>query len=166
VSFALECSALLFTKFRSAPAVKKPSFAVVPFDNANGPTACPAHLLHVGEDGTASPIELVSGAFELFEGAALEYVGHCCSLSVLKLTMISLCSFTARSTRLCSLESFDLLSTLRRFPALESTQKNTKITLCGVDRIVQSFLRCWDPCRVATLSSRPLLVSTFAELSQ
>jgi hypothetical protein len=60
----------------SAPAVKKPSVAVVPFDSANGPAACPAHLLHVGEEGSASPIELVSGAFELFEGAAFECVVH------------------------------------------------------------------------------------------
>jgi hypothetical protein len=76
VSFAVEWFTLLFTKIYSAPTVKKPSFAVVPFDNANGPTACPAHLLHVGEDGSASPIELVSGAFELFEGAAFECVIH------------------------------------------------------------------------------------------
>ena len=74
MSFVVEWLALLLTKFRSAPAVKKPSFAVVPLDGANGPTACPAHLLHVGEDGSASPIELVSGAFELFEGAAFECV--------------------------------------------------------------------------------------------
>ena len=59
---------------RSAPTVKKPSFAVVPFDNANGPAACPGHLLHVGEDGLASPLELVAGAFDLFEGAVFEYV--------------------------------------------------------------------------------------------
>lgn len=56
----------------SAPTVAKPSFTVVPFDNANGPAACPAHLLHKGEDGSASPVELVSGAFELFEGAAFK----------------------------------------------------------------------------------------------
>ena len=62
--------------------MKKNSFAVVPFDNANGPTACPAHLLHVCEDGSASPIELVAGAFELFEGAAFECV-YCYYLYVL-----------------------------------------------------------------------------------
>lgn len=58
----------------SAPAIKKPSFGIVPFDSASGPTACPAHLLHVGEDGSASPLELVSGAFDLFDGAAFECV--------------------------------------------------------------------------------------------
>jgi hypothetical protein len=51
----------------------KPSFAVVSFDSANGPAACPAHLLHKSEDGIASPVELVTGAFDLFEGAAFEY---------------------------------------------------------------------------------------------
>lgn len=61
---------------RSAPADKKPSFAIIPFDNAKGPAACPAHLLHVSEDGTASPIELDAGAFDLFEGAASECVYH------------------------------------------------------------------------------------------
>jgi hypothetical protein len=47
---------------------------VVQFDAENGPTACPAHLLHVGEDGTATPIELVDGAFDLFEGVSFECV--------------------------------------------------------------------------------------------
>ena len=53
----------------SAPTILKLFFSVVPFDNANGPAACPGHLLHNGEDGTASPIELVAGAFDLFKGA-------------------------------------------------------------------------------------------------
>ena len=59
---------------RSAPAIQTTSFTVVPFNNANGPAACPGHLLHVGEDGLASPIELVAGAFDLFEGVAFECV--------------------------------------------------------------------------------------------
>ncbi len=53
----------------SVPVVVKTSFALVPFDNANGALGCPGHLLHTSEDGTASPIELVGGAFDLFEGA-------------------------------------------------------------------------------------------------
>ena len=60
----------------------KPSFAVVPFDNANGPSACPAHLLHKSEDGSASPIELVAEAFELFEGVAHKYVYLRCLPSI------------------------------------------------------------------------------------
>ena len=58
----------------SAPAVVKPSFSVVPFDSANGPSACPGHLLHKSEDGSASPVELVAGAFDLFEGDTFKYV--------------------------------------------------------------------------------------------
>ena len=59
--------------YSSAPAALKTTFCLVPFDNANGPSACPTHLLHVSDDGS-SPIELVSGAFELFKGAARKFV--------------------------------------------------------------------------------------------
>ena len=58
----------------SAPTIIKPSFSIVPFDNTNGPSTCPAHLLHKSEDGSASPIELVEEAFDLFRGTAFKYV--------------------------------------------------------------------------------------------
>lgn len=58
----------------SVPAPPKSSFVLVPFDNANSPAGCPAHLLHTSDDGTTSPIELVAGAFELFDGAAHQFV--------------------------------------------------------------------------------------------
>lgn len=48
----------------------KPAFNLVPFDVTNGPTACPPYLLHVNEDGSTFPVELVAGAFDLFEGPA------------------------------------------------------------------------------------------------
>jgi hypothetical protein len=63
--------------FFSAPTVVKPSFAIIPFDDANGPASCPAHLLHMGEDGSVSPVELVEGAFDLFEDAAYKSVYLC-----------------------------------------------------------------------------------------
>ena len=68
------------------PTVKKPSFSVVPFDNANQPATCLAHLLHVGKDGSASPLELVDRAFELFEGITLECVYYYCCLYIIWLS--------------------------------------------------------------------------------
>lgn len=57
----------------SSVPVAKTTFSLVPFDNANGPSACPSHLLHTSDDGV-SPIELVPRAFELFEGAGRKCV--------------------------------------------------------------------------------------------
>lgn len=52
----------------------KSFFALVPFDGGNGATSCPPHLLHTNDDGSSSPIELVAGAFALFDGAAFKSV--------------------------------------------------------------------------------------------
>ena len=49
---------------------------LVPFDNGNGATSCPSHLLHTNDDGSTSPIELVAGAFSLFDGAAFKLVSY------------------------------------------------------------------------------------------
>lgn len=66
--------------FSAPTTIVKLSFTIVPFDNMNEPGACPAHLQHTGEDGTAS-IELVTGAFDLFEGATFECVSLCALVS-------------------------------------------------------------------------------------
>jgi len=52
----------------------KTSFSLSPFNSANGPSGCPPHLLHVSKDGTSSPVELLTGAFDLFEGMAHQWV--------------------------------------------------------------------------------------------
>ena len=63
-----------YAVYFSVPAVAVTSFSLVPYDVANGPAACPPHLLYVNEDGTTSPVELVAGAFDLFKGAASQCV--------------------------------------------------------------------------------------------
>ena len=60
--------------------VQKTSFVLVPFDNGNGATSCPFYLLHINDDGSTSPIELVAGAFSLFNGAAFKLVSYILAL--------------------------------------------------------------------------------------
>ena len=69
-------------------------------DSATGPAACPAHLQHVDEDGLASPIELVAGAFDLFKGVASEYVIYIYSSLYISIRFIVSRSFVDRSTML------------------------------------------------------------------
>ena len=58
----------------SVPHVQRPEFSIVPRDSANGPSNCPSHLLIESEDGTVSPVQLISGAFEYFKGDARKWV--------------------------------------------------------------------------------------------
>jgi hypothetical protein len=51
---------------------QKTHFSLVPFDIGNGPAGCPAHLLHTNDDGTMSPVELVTAAFELLQGTGFQ----------------------------------------------------------------------------------------------
>jgi hypothetical protein len=52
----------------SVPPLPKPEFSIVPRESANGPSSCPSHLLIENEDGTTTPVELIDGAFNYFEG--------------------------------------------------------------------------------------------------
>lgn len=52
----------------SVPPLPKPEFSVVPRESANGPSSCLSHLLIKNEDGTMTPVELIDGAFNYFEG--------------------------------------------------------------------------------------------------
>ena len=124
----------------SAPTVVKPSFAVVSFDNANGPAACPAHLLHESEDGSVSPVELVAGAFNLLEGAAVK----CVKLSLLCSSLLILLFYpcVGRSPALCNSTNFGRLLMSQQLLVLKSMLKSSRTTSCGAVKIDQLFLRC------------------------
>lgn len=50
----------------SMPKINRARFSVVPFDNEHGPSNCPQHLLYTNEEDAVGPVEVISGAFEIF----------------------------------------------------------------------------------------------------
>ena len=54
----------------SMPKTNKVHFSIVPFDNEHGPSNCPHHLLFTNGEGVIGPVEVISGAFEIFRGTS------------------------------------------------------------------------------------------------
>jgi hypothetical protein len=56
-----------FVDFHSSmPKINRARFSIVPFDNERGPSNCPQHLLYTNEQGAVGPVEVISGAFDIF----------------------------------------------------------------------------------------------------
>jgi hypothetical protein len=61
------CDGFFFDFHSSMPKVNRARFSIVPFDNERGPSNCPQHLLFTNEEGVVGPVEVISGAFEIFK---------------------------------------------------------------------------------------------------
>jgi hypothetical protein len=62
-----------FVDFRSSmpkTVTNKARFSIVPFDNERGPANCPQHLLFTNEEGVVGPVEVISGAFDIFRATS------------------------------------------------------------------------------------------------
>lgn len=56
-----------FVDFHSSmPKVDRARFSIIPFDNERGPSNCPQHLLFTNDEGVVGPVEVISGAFDIF----------------------------------------------------------------------------------------------------